>query len=71
MRNQFNVVIERDGEWFVGYCLELPGANGQGRTLQICRDNLRASIAFMLEDRREEALRGIPADAIRETIEIP
>jgi hypothetical protein len=30
MRNEFTAIIEQDGEWFVGYCPEIPGANGQG-----------------------------------------
>jgi predicted RNase H-like HicB family nuclease len=32
MRNEFTAVIERDGKWFIAYCPEIPGANGQGRT---------------------------------------
>ena len=30
MRNDFTAVLERDGEWFIAYCPETPGANGQG-----------------------------------------
>jgi hypothetical protein len=30
MHNEFTSVIERDGDWFIGYCPEIPGANGQG-----------------------------------------
>jgi hypothetical protein len=40
-------------------------ANGQGRTTEECRDNLAEAIKLILEDRREEALRGVPQDAIR------
>ena len=32
MRNEFTAIIERDGDWFIAYCLEIPGANGQGST---------------------------------------
>ena len=31
MHNEFTAVIERDGEWYIAYCPEIPGANGQGR----------------------------------------
>jgi predicted RNase H-like HicB family nuclease len=31
MRNEFTAVIERDGDWFVAWSPEIPGANGQGR----------------------------------------
>jgi len=68
MRNEFTSVIEQDGEWFIGYCPEIPGANGQGRTADECRANLSEAIALILEDRREDGLRGVPQDAIRETV---
>ena len=68
MRNEFTAIIERDGEWFIAYCPEIPGANGQGRTAEECRANLAEAIALILEDRREDALRGVPQDAIRELV---
>ncbi|MBA3533661.1 MAG: type II toxin-antitoxin system HicB family antitoxin [Ardenticatenales bacterium] len=68
MHNEFTAVIERDGKWFIGYCPEIPGANGQGETLEECRENLAEAIALILEERREEGLRGVPDDAIREIV---
>ena len=68
MRNEFTSVIEEDGEWFIGYCPEIPGANGQGHTIEECRANLSAAIALILEDRREDGLRGVPSDAIKDTV---
>jgi len=68
MHNEFTAIIEQDGEWFIGYCPEIPGANGQGRTVEACRENLAAAISLILEDRREDALRGVPQDAIREMV---
>ncbi len=70
MHNEFTAILERDGEWFIAYCPEIPGANGQGRTVEECRKNLAEAISLILEDRREDALRGVPADAIRETVVI-
>ena len=32
MRNEFTAVVERDGRWYIAYCPEIPGANGQGKT---------------------------------------
>jgi len=63
-------VIGRDGEWFIAFCPEVPGANGQGKTKEECLDNLRQAIALILDDRREDALRGVPDDAIREIITV-
>ena len=68
MHNEFTAIIERDEAWYVAYCPEIPGANGQGRTKEEARQNLADAIALILEDRREDALRGVPADAVRETV---
>ena len=68
MHNEFTAIIERDEEWYVAYCPEIPGASGQGRTKEEARQNLADAIALILEDRREDALRGVPADAIGETV---
>jgi len=54
MRSQFTAVIERDGEWFVAWSPEIPGANGQGRSVEECRESLGFAIQLILEDRREE-----------------
>ena len=68
MRNEFTAVIERDGEWFIAYCPEVPGANGQGASIEECRQDLAQAIALILEDRREDGLRSVPADAVREIV---
>lgn len=39
-----------------------------GRTKEEARANLADSIAPILEDGREDALRGVPADAVGETV---
>ena len=70
MHNEFTAVIEKDGKWHIAYCPEVPGANGQGRTKKECLDNLREAINLILEDRREDMLRGIPQSAIRETVTV-
>jgi predicted RNase H-like HicB family nuclease len=68
MRHEFTAIYERDGEWVIAYSPEVPGANGQGRTKDEARQSLADAIALILEDRREDGLRGVPADAERETI---
>ena len=70
MRNEFTAVYEQDGNWVVAYCPEVPGANGQGRSKDEARTSLAEAIALILEDRREDGLRGVPADAERETITV-
>jgi predicted RNase H-like HicB family nuclease len=71
MKHEFSAIFEKDGEWFIGYSPEVPGANGQGRTMDECRRNLADAISLILEDRREDGLRGAPADAIREIVILP
>lgn len=70
MANQFTAVLERDGEWFIAYCPEIPGANGQGKTKQEALDSLSGAISLILEDRREDGLRGLPPEAIQETVTV-
>jgi hypothetical protein len=52
MRNEFTAIVEQDGPWFVAYCAEVPGANGQGKTREECLANLREAIALVLDHRR-------------------
>ena len=70
MRNEFTAVFEREGDWVIAYCPEIPGANGQGRTKDEARASLAEAIALILEDRREDGLRGLPPDAERETVTV-
>ena len=65
MRNEFTAVIEQDGEWFVEYSPEVPGANGQGRTPDAARESLAAAIGLVLEDRREDGLREPARSVVR------
>ncbi len=52
MHNEFTAVIERDGEWFVAWCPEIPGANGQGRSREESLESLASAIELILQDRR-------------------
>jgi predicted RNase H-like HicB family nuclease len=70
MPNEFTAVLERDEDWFIAYCLEIPGANGQGKSKDEALDSLSKAIALILEDRREDGLRGLPPDATREKVTV-
>jgi predicted RNase H-like HicB family nuclease len=70
MRNEFTAIIERDGEWHIAYCPEVPGANGQGTSRDEALASLRDAIALILEDRREDGLRGLPEDADRTVVTV-
>ena len=54
---KFTAVLEQEGDWWIGYVEELPGANTQGRTLEETRDNLKDAVQLVLEANRELARR--------------
>jgi len=70
VRNEFTAILEKDGDWFIAYCPEIPGANGQGRTKDEAKRSLAEAIELILEDRREEGMRGVPEDAIRDVVSL-
>lgn len=70
MHNEFTAIVERNEDWYIAYCPEIPGANGQGRTKEECLKSLSEAIDLILQDRREDALRGLPPDALRETVSV-
>ena len=58
---KFTAVFEKVPEGYIGFTLELPGANTQGETLEEARENLKEAVALVLEANRaltEESLRG-------------
>lgn len=69
MKAEFTAIIEaapEGGYWAI--CPEVPGANGQGETIEETKDSLRRAIELILEDRKADILRGLPADAIQDTV---
>ena len=68
MASKVTAIIEKVGVWFIAYCPEIPGANGQGKTAEEAKESLAAAISLILEDRLQDALRGLPADAIRDEV---
>ncbi|NLF06823.1 MAG: type II toxin-antitoxin system HicB family antitoxin [Pirellulaceae bacterium] len=70
MHNEFTAIVERDGKWFIAYCPEVPGANGQGKTKAACLKSLAKAIHLILEDRREDAMRGLPKNVQLESVAV-
>ena len=71
MKGEFTAIIEaapEGGYWAI--CPEIPGANGQGETIEEAKSSLRQAIELILEDRKADILRGLPEDAIQETVHI-
>ena len=71
MKAEFTAIIESAPEGgFWAFCPESPGANGQGETIEQAKESLKAAIELILEDRRADTLRGLPADAIQATVSV-
>ncbi len=71
MKAEFTAIIEKapeGGYWAI--CPEVPGANGQGETIEEAKNNLRQAIELIFEDRKEDILRGLPDDVIQDTVMI-
>lgn len=71
MKGEFTAIIEpapEGGFWAI--CPEVPGANGQGESIEEAKASLRQAIELILEDRKADILRGLPDDAIQDTVTI-
>ncbi|MCS7049524.1 MAG: type II toxin-antitoxin system HicB family antitoxin [Verrucomicrobiae bacterium] len=69
MKAEFTAIVlpaPEGGFW--AYCAEIPGANGQGETVEEAKENLRCAIELILKDRREDALRGLSDEAIQDKV---
>ncbi len=63
MNLKMTAEIRRDGEWYVGFCQEVPEANGQGHTRDECLQSLKEAVLLLMDDRREDARRKLSRDA--------
>ncbi len=71
MKAEFTAIIDKapeGGYWAI--CPEIPGANGQGETIEEANANLKEAIELILQDRREDFLRGLPEDVIRDKVRV-
>ncbi len=71
MKAEFTAIIEKapeGGYWAI--CPEILGANGQGETIEEAKESLKEAIELILQDRREDILRGLPGDAIRDKVQV-
>jgi len=71
MKAEFTAIIEvapEGGFWAI--CPEVPGANGQGESIEDTKANLRQAIELIFEDRMADILRGLPEDTIKDKVMI-
>lgn len=67
MKAEFTAIIQRDGDWWLGWVEEIPGANAQEKTRDKLMESLREAANDILDLRRAEARN----QAINDYEEIP
>ena len=50
---KFTAMYKKSGKWYLGWVLEVPGANTQGKTLREAKANLREALSLVLEANEE------------------
>ena len=56
-KEDYNIVVEKDGRFYTGYCLEIPQAKGQGDTKAEAIDDIKKAIILCrsyLEDKKKD-----------------
>jgi len=66
MRRQFTLEYWRDGDWYVGRLLEIPGVFSQGETLDELRENIQDAYELMVTQERTPA----PAETRQQDVEL-
>ena len=62
MQAQVTAIVQRDGDWWIGWIEEIPGANAQERTREELLASLREAANDILTLHREAALREARGD---------
>ena len=57
MQREFTSIIEKRGNWYIGYVEELPGVNTQGKTLKEVRENLKEALCLIIQANRDLAIK--------------
>jgi predicted RNase H-like HicB family nuclease len=71
MKRELTAIIEEAPEGgFWAVCPEVPGANGQGETVEEAKESLRGAIVLIFTDRLEDMRRGLHEDAIETVVAV-
>ena len=61
----YRAIIQRDGEWWIGWVEEIPGVNSQGATREELLENLQSALQEAIEMNRADA-RAAAGDSVFE-----
>lgn len=70
MHYNFTGIFEKGEKYYIGYCMEMPEANGQGKTIEECKQSLVEAIKLVIEDRKNDIIENLPEDAIKEEVRV-
>jgi hypothetical protein len=62
MTGELTAIVKRDGDWWIGWIEEIPGANAQERSKEELLVSLRAAAQDIIAVHREIALRQADRD---------
>lgn len=62
---KYRAVVKKEGDWWIGWLVDLPGVNAQERTYEELIESLKVGAEDMLALEPE-----IPEDARLETVEV-
>ena len=70
MSQRFTAIIQRDDPYWIGWIVEVPGVNGQGRTRDELLEGLRSALREAIEMNRNDALAAAQQPYEQEVIEV-
>jgi predicted RNase H-like HicB family nuclease len=66
MRGHFTLEYWRDGKFYVGRLIEVPGVFSQGKTVEELQENIQDAYDLMVTQERQPA----PAAALQQPVEL-
>ena len=66
MHYNFTAIFEKGEKYYIGYCVEIPEANGQGESIEECRQSLIEAIKLVIEDQKNDIMANVPNGRIEE-----
>lgn len=70
MSQKFTAIVQQDGPFWIGWIVEVPGVNGQGKTRPELLESLRSALREALEMNRHDALAFAQEPYEQEVIEV-
>ncbi len=56
MSNAYTAVIRQDGDWWIGWIVEIPGVNCQEASRDVLLESLKLTLQEALEFNRQDAI---------------